>query len=128
MHEDTPQIDIRQVNETKSDDGNRGGGGGDAVGGASRAISAPILGRLWQRERAGMALTAVDAATTVDTVQLMAQYLQQEANSNNLRSNSAMPVMVLVGVEEKKSWLRRVLSEFFLPRSLLSYATREGGI
>jgi hypothetical protein len=75
-----------------------------------------------------MALTAVDAATTVDTVQLMAQYLQQEANSNNLRSNSAMPVMVLVGVEEKKSWLRRVLSEFFLPRSLLSYATREGGI
>ena len=128
MHEDTPQIDIRQVNETKSDDGNRGGGGGDAVGGASRAISAPILGRLWQRKRAGMALTAVDAATTVDTVQLMAQYLQQEANSNNLRSNSAMPVMVLVGVEEKKSWLRRVLSEFFLPRSLLSYATREGGI
>ncbi len=75
-----------------------------------------------------MATKAADAATTVDTVQLMAQYLQQEATNNNLRKDSTMPAMILVGVEEKKSWFRRVLSEFLLPRSLLSYATREGGI
>ena len=129
MHEDTPRIDIRQVNETKSDDRNEVGRGGTAVSGTSRARSfVPVLGRFWQRERTRMATTAVDTANAVDTVQLMAQYLQQEANNINLTNDSTIPTMILVGVEEKKNWFRKILSELFLPKSLLSYATKEGGI
>ena len=129
MNEDTPRIDIRQVNETKSDDRNEVSRGGTAVSGTSRARSfVPVLGRFWQRERTRMATTAVDTANAVDTVQLMAQYLQQEANNINLTNDSTIPTMILVGVEEKKNWFRKILSELFLPKSLLSYATKEGGI
>lgn len=126
MHEDTPRIDIRQVNETKSDDGYGAGGGGNTVSEASRVrLSVPMLGRFWQRERARMASTVVDEVNAVDTI---AQYLQQEAKNSNMTNNRTVRAMILVGVEEKKSWLRRILSEFLLPKSLLSYATREGGL
>jgi hypothetical protein len=56
----------------------------------------------------------------------MAQYLRQEAR--NVGSNSKMPAMILVGVDERRTLARRALREVLLPRSILSYVGREGGI
>jgi hypothetical protein len=66
------------------------------------------------------------AVAPVDAVQLMAQYLRQEAR--NVGSNSKMPAMILVGVDERRTLARRALREVLLPRSILSYVGREGGI
>ena len=66
------------------------------------------------------------AAVEVDAIQLMAQYLSQE--SNNVGVASKMPTMVLVGIDEKRTLARRAMREILLPKSMLSYVTREGGI
>jgi hypothetical protein len=65
-------------------------------------------------------------AVEVDAIQLMAQYLRQE--SNDVRSTSKMPTMLLVGIDEKRTLARRAMREILLPKSMLSYVTREGGI
>ena len=70
---------------------------------------------------------AVAPIAAVDAVQLMAQYLRQEAS--NVGSTAKMPAMVLVGVaDERRTLARRALREVLLPRSILSYVGREGGI
>ena len=85
----------------------------------------PLLGRLrfwqWRRRAAG-----ASAAVEVDAVQLMSQYLRQEANC--FESANKMPTMVLVGVDERKTFARRALREMILPRSILSYVGREGSL
>mmetsp|Transcript_24025 Transcript_24025/g.41167 ORF Transcript_24025/g.41167 Transcript_24025/m.41167 type:complete len:121 (+) Transcript_24025:802-1164(+) len=92
----------------------------DGAGGASTSIRKRL--RFWQRNKQA----ATVEAATVDTLQLMAQSLQQE--TSNVGERVGMPVMVLEGVEEKKSLARCVVSNLLLPKSLISYASREGGI
>lgn len=131
-----PQFDIRQVNDGAArgyngddEDGERGGIGvddDDGFGGAGvRGGGMPLLGRLrfwqWRRRAAG-----ASAAVEVDAVQLMSQYLRQEANC--FESANKMPTMVLVGVDERKTFARRALREVILPRSILSYVGREGSL
>ena len=74
--------------------------------------------RFWPRKK-GSAAAKADA---VDTLQLMAQTLQQET-----AATVGMPVMVLEGAEEKRRMRDRILGKLFIPRSMLSYAYREGG-
>ena len=136
MNDGVPTFDIRQVN---GDGGARGydgegmnsGGGGeydddDDGGGGGKGWGVPLLGRMrfWRRRESSSTMEAVVAP--VDAVQLMAQYLRQEAR--NVGSNSKMPAMILVGVEERRTLARRALREVLLPRSILSYVGREGGI
>mmetsp|Transcript_131 Transcript_131/g.195 ORF Transcript_131/g.195 Transcript_131/m.195 type:complete len:121 (+) Transcript_131:279-641(+) len=92
----------------------------DGAGGAPTPIRKRL--RFWQRNKQA----ATVEAAAVDTLQLMAQSLQQE--TSNVGERVGMPVMVLEGVEEKKSLARRVVSNLLLPKSLISYASREGGI
>lgn len=115
--EDIPDFDIRQVNDTKKN-GEEDGGGGNG-GGTSQAVPKRRRLRFWQRNKQA----AMVEAATVDTLQLMAQSLQQEASTAG--QTVGMPVMVLEGAEEKKGLARRVLSNVLLPKSLLSYAVRE---
>ncbi|KAL7530488.1 hypothetical protein ACHAXR_007531, partial [Thalassiosira sp. AJA248-18] len=115
--EDIPDFDIRQVNDTKKNDEEDGGGGNE--GGTPQAVPKRRRLRFWQRNKQA----AMVEAATVDTLQLMAQSLQQEASTAGQKIG--MPVMVLEGAEEKKGLARRVLSNVLLPKSLLSYAVRE---
>lgn len=115
--DDIPDFDIRQVNDTKNNNGDDESG--DDAGGMPQSL--PRL-RFWQRNKQA----ATIESATVDTLQLMAQSLQQEASA--VGEKIGMPVIVLEGVEEKKGLARRVLSNVLLPRSLLSYAGREGGL
>ena len=106
------------------DDEDDGGGKGGGV---------PLLGRMrfWRRRGRSSTMEAAVAPiapiAAVDAVQLMAQYLRQEAS--NVGSTAKMPAMVLVGVaDERRTLARRALREVLLPRSILSYVGREGGI
>mmetsp|Transcript_2271 Transcript_2271/g.4880 ORF Transcript_2271/g.4880 Transcript_2271/m.4880 type:complete len:155 (+) Transcript_2271:771-1235(+) len=117
--DDIPDFDIRQVNDTnKSNEEKKNND--DGAGGAPTPIRKRL--RFWQRNKQA----ATVEAAAVDTLQLMAQSLQQE--TSNVGERVGMPVMVLEGVEEKKSLARRVVSNLLLPKSLISYASREGGI
>lgn len=78
--------------------------------------------RFWHRRRQ-QATTLEMEAPVADSVQLMAQILRQEAVGS-----PKMPAMVLVGVDERKTLAQRALRELLLPRSLLSYVGKEGGI
>ena len=60
---------------------------------------------------------------TTEMIQLMVDSLKEEATS----TGRSMPVMIMEGAEERKGLARRVLSNVLIPRSLLSYATREAG-
>lgn len=116
--EDIPDFDIRQVdNDTKNN-----GGEDDSNGNGGSQVFAPRRRRLrfWQRNKQA----ATVEADTVDTLQLMARSLQMEAST----VASTMPIMVLEGVEEKKSLARRIFSQVLLPKTLLSYASKEGGL
>ncbi|KAL7544426.1 hypothetical protein ACHAWF_013377 [Thalassiosira exigua] len=118
--EDIPDFDIRQLNDTKKsgeDDTNSNSGGG-----TPQPLPRRRLLRFWQRNKQA----ATVEAATVDTLQLMAHSLQQEAST--VGGRIGMPVMVLEGVEERKSLVRRLLNNLLLPKSLLSYAGREGSI
>mmetsp|Transcript_38112 Transcript_38112/g.68705 ORF Transcript_38112/g.68705 Transcript_38112/m.68705 type:complete len:631 (-) Transcript_38112:2565-4457(-) len=112
--EDIPDFDIRQVND-KDNNNDEDDVNGDSGGGTPRL-------RFWQR---GKQASTVEAAT-VDTLKLMAQSLRQEASeaASNVGEKVGMPVMVLEGVEEKRSLASRVLSNLLLPKSLLLYAGR----
>ena len=128
-----PQLDIRQVN---GDVSARGYGGDDLDGEGSVDDDDDdeghrgLLGRLrfWKRRGPSTTTNVATAATAVevDAIQLMAQYLRQE--SNDVRSTSKMPTMLLVGIDEKRTLARRAMREILLPKSMLSYVTREGGI
>jgi len=115
--EDIPDFDIRQVSATKT--GDEDDNDANNAGGMRQTKSNLRRLRFWQRNKQA----ATVEATTMDTLQLMAQSLQQESTRT-----VGMPIMVLEGSEEKKSLARRVLSNVLLPKSLLSYATREGGV
>jgi hypothetical protein len=118
--EDIPDFDIRQLNDTKKsgeDDTNSNSGGG-----TPQPLPRRRRLRFWQRNQQA----ATVEAATVDTLQLMAHSLQQEAST--VGGRIGMPVMVLEGVEAKKSFARRLLNNLLLPKSLLSYAGREGSI
>jgi hypothetical protein len=119
--EDIPDFDIRQVGDAKEgSDGDGINGDGDGEGTMAALPKRKRL-RFWQRNRQA---ATVEAATE-DTLQLMAQSLQQEAT--HVGESIGMPVMVLEGVEEKKSLARRMFSVILLPKSLLAFAGREGG-
>lgn len=119
--EDIPDFDIRQVGDAKEgSDGDGINGDGDGEGTMAALPKRKRL-RFWQRNRQA---ATVEAATE-DTLQLMAQSLQQE--TTHLGESIGMPVMVLEGVEEKKSLARRMFSVILLPKSLLAFAGREGG-
>lgn len=114
--EDIPELEIRHLNNDASDDNDEVGGGTD--GGRLGRLSPKRL-RFWQRNKQAATLEA----ETVDTLQLMAQSLKQEASI----VGSPMPIMVLEGVEEEKTLGRRLVSKVIMPKSLLSFATREMG-
>jgi len=119
--EDIPDFDIRQLNDVikkKNEDDNNG----DTLGGTPRAVPMRRRLRFWQRNKQAATLEASSA----DTLQLMALTLQQEARTVGERVG--MPVMVLEGVQEKKSLARRLINNLLLPKSMLSYVGREGGI
>ncbi|KAL9180794.1 hypothetical protein ACHAXT_011247 [Thalassiosira profunda] len=119
--EDIPDFDIQEVNEKKEND--EDDGDGDASGGTPAAVPIRQRLRFWQQNKQ----PATVEANAIDTVQLMAQSLkEQEARTAGQRAS--MPVMVLESVEEKKSFGRRILNNLLLPKSVLSYAAREGGI
>lgn len=113
--EDIPDFDIRQVDSKKNNTGGNGDSGDGTVPRQKRL-------RFWQRNKQ----TATVEASTVDTLQLMAQTLQQETSAVGERVG--MPVMVLEGVQEKRSLSRRLVNNLLLPKSMLSYVGREGGI
>ena len=69
--------------------------------------------RLWQRNK-----QAVASEATADTLQRIAQSLSQE-------NVAVARVRVVEGVEEKKGMFQRMMSNVFLPRSLMSYASKE---
>ena len=59
-----------------------------------------------------------------DTLELIMESLKEEAANKG----RAMPVMILDGAaDEPKGLVGRVISNIFIPRSLLSYVTREAG-
>ena len=118
--EDIPELEIRHLNNDASnygDDNDEVGGG--TSGGPRLGRLSPKRLRFWQRNKQAATLEA----ETVDTLQLMAQSLKQEASI----VGNPMPIMVLEGVEEEKSLGRRVLSKVLMPKSFLSFATREMG-
>ncbi|KAK1741515.1 synaptotagmin-related protein [Skeletonema marinoi] len=104
-------VDVRQVNDTKGNDEEEDVNGGNTKGGG--------LGqrlRFWKRSEQYN-------TQTVDMIQQMVDSLKEEATS----TGRPMPVMIIRGAEERKGLLGRVLSNVLIPRSLLSYATREAG-
>jgi hypothetical protein len=105
-------VNIRQVNgTTKGNEDEEDENGGDVNGfGLGKRL------RFWKRSEQHNTQTA-------DMLQMMVETLKQEATT----SGRAMPVMIMEGVEEPKGIVRRVLSNVLIPRSLLSYATREAG-
>lgn len=113
--EDIPDIEIRQVNDTAKNDEEDNNGGGTPQGLPRRNRL-----RFWQKHRQAATLEA----STIDTLQLMAQSLQQEAST----AGKAIPVMVFEGVYEKKGIARRILGNVLLPKGLLSYAIQEGSM
>jgi len=114
---DIPDVDIKEVDAKKNDENYTKGGSE----GGGRPQAGPRQ-RLWKRNKQ----KAMAEASTVDTLQLMAQTLKQE--SSNAGKRVGMPVMVLEGVQEKRSFARRLIKNILLPKSMLSYVGREGGI
>ena len=117
--EDIPELEIRHLNNDTSNYGDDSDDVGGGTGGGRLGRLSPKRLRFWQRNKQAATLEA----ETVDTLQLMAQSLKQEASI----VGNPMPIMVLEGVEEEKSLGRRVLSKVLMPKSLLSFATREMG-
>jgi len=117
--EDIPELEIRHLNNDTSNYGDDNDEVGGGTGGGRLGRLSPKRLRFWQRNKQAATLEA----ETVDTLQLMAQSLKQEASI----VGNPMPIMVLEGVEEEKSLGRRVLSKVLMPKSLLSFATREMG-
>ncbi len=104
-------VDIRQVNGTKGNDEEEDENGGDGKsGGLGQRL------RFWKRREQRN-------SQTTEMIQLMVDSLKQEATN----TGRAMPVMIMEGAEERKGFARRVLNNVLIPRSLLSYATREAG-
>lgn len=104
-------VDIRQVNGTKGNDEEEDDNGVNMRGGG--------LGqrlKFWKRNEQ-------HNTQTTEMIQLMVESLKEEATS----TGRAMPVMIMEGAEERKGLVRRVLSNVLIPKSLLSYATREAG-
>ena len=115
--DDIPDFDIREVNKSVEDVLAEDVIDGDS-GAATGAAAMPVKGvaRLWRKGK-----ETATVQTSVDTLQLMAQSIQQECYDAE-----ECPIMVLEGVEEeKKGFGQRVLSKFFLPKSMLSYVNRE---
>ena len=117
--EDIPELEIRHLNNDTSNYGDDSDDVGGGTGGGRLGRLSPKRLRFWQRNKQAATLEA----ESVDTLQLMAQSLKQEASI----VGNPMPIMVLEGVEEEKSLGRRVLSKVLMPKSLLSFATREMG-
>lgn len=107
-------VSIRQVNVTNGYEQEEDENGGDAIGrgGLSRRL------RFWKRSEQ-------HSTQTTDMLQLMVESLKQEATN----AGRAMPVMIMEGAgeQEPKGFVRRVLGNVLIPRSLLSFATREAG-
>jgi hypothetical protein len=123
-----PQFDIRQVNGDASTRGH----GGEDLNGIGRVDDdgegdRGLLGRLRLWKRRGSSTTTKVAAVEADAVQLMAEYLRQESNS--VGGSAKMPAMVLVGnPDEGRTIAQRAMRELLLPRSMLSFVGREGGL
>ena len=117
--EDIPELEIRHLNNDTSNYGDDSDDVGGGTGGGRLGRLSPKRLRFWQRNKQAATLEA----ESVDTLQLMAQSLKLEASI----VGNPMPIMVLEGVEEEKSLGRRVLSKVLMPKSLLSFATREMG-
>lgn len=113
--DDIPDFDIQVNGKTNGDAGDDDEGDS----GANASQSAPEWLRFWQRKKQ----PATTESSVTDTLQLMAQSLQQE--SSHIGEQVRMPVMVLEGAEEKRSIGRRLLNNVLLPKSLLSYAAKE---
>lgn len=112
--EDIPDFDIRHV-DGKEDNVN-GSDDSDDIDGDGSVRSIPRW-QFWRRRNSGAA-----AAVTAGTVQLMAQSLKQESMQNATRH-----VTIIKGAEEEKNIAQRVLGNLFIPRSLVSYASKEMG-
>ena len=104
-------VDIRQVNGTRwNEEDEDENGGGVSVRGLGQRL------RFWKRSEQRTSQTA-------EMLQLMVESLKEEATN----TGRAMPVMIMEGSEEPKGFVRRVVNNVLIPRSLLSYATREAG-
>eukprot|EP00970_Alexandrium_tamarense_P000461 scaffold61_cov205-Alexandrium_tamarense.AAC.15 len=111
--EDIPDFVIREVSE-KTEGGDNDDDEGGEIGNARSAV--PRMRqrlRFWQRNK-----QAVASEATADTLQRIAQSLSQE-------NVAVARVRVVEGVEEKKGMFQRMMSNVFLPRSLMSYASKE---
>jgi hypothetical protein len=91
---------------------------GNNNGGDDSSMSLGRRLRFWQRQKREEVVEI-----KADAVQLMGQYLRNEA-----MAQTKIPTMVMVDVDEQKSLVQRALREVLLPRSLLSFAGKEGGI
>eukprot|EP00569_Conticribra_weissflogii_P008072 CAMPEP_0171332808 /NCGR_PEP_ID=MMETSP0878-20121228/3617_1 /TAXON_ID=67004 /ORGANISM="Thalassiosira weissflogii, Strain CCMP1336" /LENGTH=581 /DNA_ID=CAMNT_0011833641 /DNA_START=469 /DNA_END=2214 /DNA_ORIENTATION=- len=112
--EDIPDFDIRHVDG--KDDKVNGSDDSDDIDGDGTVGSIPRW-QFWRHRNSG-----ATAAVTAGTVQLMAQSLKQESMQHATRH-----VTIVKGVEEEKNIAQRVLGNLFIPRSLVSYASKEMG-
>ena len=114
-----PQFDIQMKDTVQRHNDDEDGlidDGKDDGDGSSMTLGRRL--RFWQRRK------REEVEIKTDAVQLMAQYLRKEA----MASTNMIPEMVMVDVDEQKSLVQRALREVLLPRSLLSFAGKEGGI
>lgn len=110
-------VEIRQIgNGTKAIDDDEDEDDVNGTGGVGSLF--PKRLRFWNRGEQHTTQVA-------DTLQLMVETLKEEATATS--NGRAMPVMIMEGVEEPRGVFRRVLSNILIPRSLLSYASREAG-
>jgi len=111
-------IQVKDTMQRHTDDEDGEINDGNNNGGDDSSLSLGRRLRFWQRQK------REEMEIKTDAVQLMAQYLRKET----MASTNMIPEMVLVDVDEQKSLVQRALREVLLPRSLLSFAGKEGGI
>ena len=110
-------IQVKDTMQRHTDDEDGEINDGNNNGGDDSSMSLGRRLRFWQRQK------REEVEIKADAVQLMGQYLRNEA-----MAQTKIPTMVMVDVDEQKSLVQRALREVLLPRSLLSFAGKEGGI
>lgn len=110
-------IQVKDTMQRHTDDEDGEINDGNNNGGDDSSMSLGRRLRFWQRQK------REEVEIKADAVQLMGKYLRNEA-----MAQTKIPTMVMVDVDEQKSLVQRALREVLLPRSLLSFVGKEGGI
>ena len=115
--EDIPDFDIRQVDGSKSStgmNGNYNNDNDDDLNGDGGGTSKVVPGwKKWGR------LPPKKSVLTPNALQMMAKSLQEE------NAVATRHVTIVKGMEEEKTLAQRMLSNVLIPKSLVSYASRE---